>query len=27
MNYLPLIYEDEKALHDRDEKTRNHAFQ
>jgi len=27
MNYLLLIYEDEKALHDRDEKTRNQVFQ
>ena len=27
MNYLLLIYEDEKALHDRDEKTRNQIFQ
>jgi len=27
MNYLLLIYEDEKALHARDEKTRNQVFQ
>lgn len=27
MNYLLLIYEDEQALHDRDEKTRNEVFQ
>lgn len=26
MNYLLLIYEDEKALHARDEKTRNEVF-
>jgi hypothetical protein len=27
MNYLLLIYEDEIALHNRDEKTRNQVFQ
>ncbi len=27
MHYLLLIYEDEKALHARDEKTRNQVFQ